>query len=238
MKDKSLVAICDVLGFGRRVKDIPFKEAVEYVEQIQDLQNKCITKMAVKDGGEIKYRDIVGGAYFSDTILYYCLEDNERAYRHLILAAVALLAMPILWPQFRFRIGISYGDFHHDTKKNIYVGASIVEAYELEKSQEWCGGALTRSAADKVKETDIGKYYLTEYLVPFKNDKRELYHAINWTVAKHQPIDQTNIFERSYGIPLIREQEKIELKLSNTEKFHFEECVQCRAYRNYLLKSK
>lgn len=136
-------------------------------------------------------------------------------------------------PEYRFRIGISYGDFYHDVAKNIYVGKALVEAHELERKQNWSGAALTKEVKDAIGDN----YYLTNYDVPIKENDEQISQThciINWTLAEHDVITELKGWlNRSDYLVSISEKkrQRIEQILQNTERFHYENCNQCRAVR-------
>jgi hypothetical protein len=140
---------------------------------------------------------------------------------------------------YRFRLGISYGEFCADAHNNVYAGKALVEAHELKRSQDWCGGTLTRTAEARIREVGVSQYYLVQYDVPFKFSSTESHLAVNWTLGKHDPVDkEVGWLERSYATPLTEGEKAAERKLINTEKFHLEKCVQCREYRKHLPKAQ
>jgi hypothetical protein len=242
MVEKAMVAVCDILGFRELVKRSTFEELVNrHIASILNVQ-KGIPKQetSTPPTHEQIFRDrLVGHAFFSDTVLLYSLSEDKYGYENLIDVTMYLIAYPILWPEYRFRVGISYGEFYRDAENNVYAGKALVEAYELEKSQDWCGGALTKKAESKIKEANVNPYNLVQYDVPFKFSNTESDLVVNWTLAKHDAIDKEfGWLARSYALPLTEQEKATERKLINTERFHFEKCVQCRAYRNYLAKAK
>jgi hypothetical protein len=239
MTNKAVVAVCDILGYGNLVKDTPLEEVINYhIENFRIVLASSIPRfesLSVAPTSDQVFRErLVGHVAFSDTVLIYSLADDLNGYKNVVDVVWGLLSRPILYPQLRFRIGVSYGDFYHNSEKNIYVGKALIEAYELEKRQEWCGGALTKPAEEK-----MGSYaLLTLYDVPVKLNKTESLLAINWTLAKHDVIDKADGWmprDYGYAIPSTEEEIEIERKLRNTERFHFEKCVQCKAHRNNFL---
>jgi len=228
MSTNAMVAVCDVLGFGDYIKHNSLDDAKIYLKSIQDLANKSPLTAYTPEGNVQLY---VGQVHFSDTVVFYSLEDHIRAFEHIIFTVLRILAIPLLHPDYRFRIGISYGEFFYDNREHIYVGKALVDAYNLEIKQEWCGAALSQAAFDKVAESFTAGYYLIEYNVPIKNDKRQSYNVINWTLGQHEPIADERFLERDYAIPSTEREKNIEIKLKNTEQFHSDVCVQCRQFR-------
>lgn len=237
LPSRAMVAVCDILGFSDLVRQRPLDEMIDYhITNYHNLIKASIpkaSKVYQPSSQEFTDQQLVGAANFSDTALIFSLADNKRSYDQVIYAAVSILAQPMLYPEYRFRIGISYGDFYHDAAKNIYVGKALVEAHELERKQNWSGGALTKEA----KEVIGDNYFLTDYNVLVKegNDQiSQIYCVINWTLANHDVITElTGWLNRSDYLVSISEKkrQRIEQILQNTERFHYEKCNQCRAVR-------
>jgi|SRR3972149_7375384 len=227
MPSNAMVAVCDVLGFGDYVKNHSLDDAITYIKLIQNLSIDSILKGYTPEGDVRKY---VGYVSFSDTIVLYSLEDNSISFDHLILTVFRILAASMFHPQYRFRIGISYGEFHFDNREQIYVGKALVDAHELERKQKWCGAALSQMAFEQVRR-EPREIYLMKYNVPLKNEKHEEYNVINWTLARHDVISAEHFIKRNYTSPLTEQEEKIEYKLKKTEQFHTDVCIQCRKFR-------
>jgi hypothetical protein len=227
LTNKAMVAVCDILGFSDLVRQRPLDEMINY--HIANYHN--LIKASIPSTS--KDQQLVGVAVFSDTVLIFSLADNKHSYDQVIYSAVSILAQPMLYPEYRFRIGISYGDFYHDAEKSIYVGKALVEAHELERKQNWSGGALTKEA----KEVIGDNHFLTECSVPIKGDDEEVYQThcvINWTLAEHDVITEQICWlnRNDYLVSLSeKKRQKIERMLQNTERFHNENCVQCGAVR-------
>ena len=162
MVEKAMVAVCDILGFRDLVKRSTFEELVNrHIVSILNLQ-KGIPKQETSippTHEQIFMKRLVGHAFFSDTVLLYSLSEDKYGYENLIDVTMYLIASTILWPEYRFRVGISYDEFYRDVKNNVYAGKALVEAYELENKQDWCGGALTRTAEAKITELNVNPYY-------------------------------------------------------------------------------
>lgn len=237
IKNRAMVGVCDILGFSDLVRQKPLDEIIDYhITNYHNLIKASIpkpSKVYQPSSREFVDQQLVGAAIFSDTVLIFSLLDNKRSYDQVIYAAASILAQPILHPEYRFRIGISYGDFYHDVAKNIYVGKALVEAHELERKQNWSGGALTKEAKAVIGDN----YFLTDCSVPIKGEDQQVYQhhcVINWTLAEHDVItEQTRWLNRSDYLVSISEKkrQRIERILQNTERFHDEHCVQCRAVR-------
>jgi hypothetical protein len=237
--NKAMVAVCDILGFGDLVITRPLQEVVYYhIKNYQAALASSIPQfpnVAIQPSDrEIITQGLVGYVAFSDTVVIYSLTDNYESYRNVINAVSRLLARHIKWPNLRFRIGIDYGDFYGDIEKNIYVGRALVEAHELEKRQNWCGAALTNTAAEKINRTSFNNNFLTRYDVPIKGTQTrqtESLMVIDWTKFPHKKVNREFSWlprEYGFGIPITEKQHDMERKLSNTEIFHLEKCDLCK----------
>jgi len=229
MINTSMVAVCDILGFGSLVKRMPYSDLKGHIFTIVNLLTAASIPPAQKHSNRFR----VAHSFFSDTVLMYSLSDDKHGYQDLLTIVTYLIATPILYPEYRFRAGISYGEFYHDPDNNVYAGKALVDAHELEEMQDWCGGALTKDAENEIIKTNVDRTYLTRYDVPMKNGNTESHLVINWTQADHKDIDQEyGWITRPDDLSLTDEEmKKVENKLINMERFHLDKCVKCKAYR-------
>ncbi|MBF0457560.1 MAG: hypothetical protein HQK99_06660 [Nitrospirae bacterium] len=225
----AMVAVADILGFSSLIEQEPLSKIVDYY--IENFHNHLYSSIPdylnlpeSPTHEQIVLKGLVGHAHFSDTVILYSLEDTSWGHRAVILAALRILAQQLNDPALRFRIGISYGEFYCDPKKNIYVGKALIEAHKLEKKQNWCGAALTEIADTKIIDND--RQLLVSYDVPIKNGKTETHTVINWTCGKHDKIDKDNewLFRKYIDYRDEAEAKAAEEKLHNTEQFHAEVC--------------
>jgi len=195
-----MVAMCDIMGFGALIGSHPLSRVVdEFVPRLFSLLENCITQETpvAKNPSISDLQNLgkIGIAWFSDTILLYGLDDTDESCRRLIETVGWLTARTLFEaPRTRIRSGISYGEFYEDKERNLFLGKSIVEANQVEKQQEWVGGALSKSAEERVRrmhnsdEWLASDWWLTEYSAPAKVSKHpQLLSnlAINWPLALH-----------------------------------------------------
>ena len=87
------------------------------------------------------------------------------------------------------RGGISFGEAYIDEEESVFVGKPIVEAYQLEKRQQWAGVALTEKAVERIPERVrlgvFGDWWVVPYDVPLKEDNTLQPLAVNWTWGGH-----------------------------------------------------
>ena len=237
-----MVAVCDILGYSNLVKSCSLEALRDFHQKNIDI----IMKSSIPDFGsnaetshknETSNRDSVGHTVFSDTIILFSLSDDLYGYRNVLNAVYRLISKPMFTPIYRYRVGISYGEFYHNSKNRTYIGKAIVEANDLEKIQQWSGASLTEAAAKKFEgiypESDI----IANYAVPIKTTSKtshKNFHVVNWTKASHEPkpAKQGWMYREENKVKVEKYSSKeVEQKILNTEKFHTDTCVRCKDVR-------
>ncbi len=247
MKKKSLVAVCDILGFKNLIMNNNVEDVANH--SIKFLKRSLQHSLTHEDYfaeelsmPELKAQSKIGFAIFSDTILLYTREDTDEDCRILLETCGWLLFENIFNISTRLRIGISYGETFINEDEDIYIGKAIVEAHELEKKQEWAGGALTEKAENRIPDfvkTEflyrdniingrIWNWWLIYYNVPLKNNRTTKLLSIDWTRGIHS----YNKFEWSKNHPEPSEEEELQkrdivIKWRNTKKYHEDVCRDC-----------
>jgi len=239
---KAMVAVCDILGYSDLVMSHSLVELIKFHQK--NINN--IMRSAIQNFGEdtdspspteVFKQNLVGHTVFSDTIILFSLSDDRDGYRNVLNAVYRLISLPMFTPIYRYRVGISYGDFYHDSSNDVYIGKALVEANNLEKIQQWSGAALTEAAAMKFEGNYPESSMLVDYTVPVKassQNSTKKCSVINWTSASHEAITEKKGW-------MYREENKLQVtaykdaavenKILNTEQFHVEHCVQCQAAR-------
>jgi hypothetical protein len=113
------------------------------------------------------------------------------------------------------------------------VGSSIIDAYRLQEAQQWSGGALAKSAVERlpaaVRTGRYADWWVTPYDVPLKAGKVLQTLAVNWSEGIHSPTwtfrwsadraePNNSDFEENPGV--------VE-KFRNTLAFHAATCQTC-----------
>ena len=233
-----MVAVCDILGSSNLVKSSSLMELKDF-----HLKNiNIILKSTIPHFGEIIesprpeevfQNGLVGYTIFSDTIIFYSLSDDRDGYRNVLNAVYRLIAMPMFTPIYKYRVGISYGEFYHNQKENIYIGKALVDANDLEKVQQWSGAALTEEAGNKFKDNYPENSMLVNYDVPVKLSSENTHKkcsVVNWTLANHDVIRENQSWmyrEENNSKVHSCSNKDVEQKILNTEKFHSDICMQC-----------
>jgi len=241
--EKRMVAVCDILGFESIILSKPLEYVVETI--LHYFQKVLYFSLHHEKTEELpSYRELleqhkVGITMFSDTAIIYSLSDKENDCRRVLETVMWLIFFSIYHQHSRIRAGISFGEFYANEDMNFYTGKALIEAYELEKQQEWSGGALTKSAADIIPEyhriNETFDWYVTQYKVPLKKDKTELLYAIDWTRGIHPYLPMQ--WSENSEFPSEEEERKqpdVIRKWKNTKKFHEEQCKHCFKIRHLL----
>lgn len=240
MSENHMVAVCDILGYSNLVREHSLQELVNYhLGNIVNVVKSSIPTRKENTSAptqvELMETGSVGHVSFSDTVIIYSLADDRDGRKNVLDAVYRLLCIPMNTPYYRYRMGIAYGEMYVDLNRDIYIGKALVEAHDLEVLQEWSGASLTDSAANMFKDYFPENSMLVDYDVPIKGNTTKRLSVVNWTLANHEIVtDQENWMWRAekgqrvtrYKIP------EIEQKIQNTEKFHFDMCVQCNARKS------
>lgn len=238
MTEKRLVAVCDILGFKKMVLSQDVQQLLD-----GDLSLfRCLVAFSVEQGEvpdlppalkALREQHRVGFAWFSDTVVIYARSDDDRSCNN-VLETVGWLLFNTMWTQTRLRVGIAYGEFFADIINEIYVGRALVEAYELEQAQEWCGAALSESAAQRIAtRNDYGELceWVCEYQVPIKQEAKGKVScsnlAVDWTQGIHLGLELK--WSPTADEPSEEERQgAVYSKWKNTRQFHEEVCATCR----------
>ena len=153
MTTKAMVAVCDILGYSNLVTSSSLSELKDFHhDNINNIMKSAIHHLGEEAGSptpkEVFQENLVGHTVFSDTIILFSLSDDRDGYRNVLNAVYRLISRPMFTPIYKYRVGISYGEFYHNSKNKLYIGKALVEANDLEKIQQWSGAALTPIFSD------------------------------------------------------------------------------------------
>ncbi len=235
---RSTVAVCDILGFKRLVMTRPLDQLLErQLSFFRRLLSYSIKHENVPDLPpnliDLRAQNRVGFAMFSDTILIYSKDDDDISCRN-VIETVAWIILTNMSTELKIRAGIAYGEFFADPENELYYGPALVEAYELEKAQEWAGGSLTIGAAKRIPPiTSTGErfqWYICNYPVPLKPDSGIMPSgiAVDWTQYIHNSMPFVWSEKNREPTEEDKSNHPSEYnKFKNTKKFHEDVCVQC-----------
>ena len=240
MKKNYMIAVCDILGFTNLVQEnnldtviqthlATLRKSLHHSIHQGEFPSEAPSLQSLQD------QKALGLAWFSDTILIYTQEDTDHNIMSLLSCLSWLLFETIYTVGTRLRCGVSYGEAFIDADNSIYVGKPLIEAYRLEETQLWSGGALTSQAIQRLPEdARTGDYYidwpLVPYEIPLKDNKTLRTYAIDWTIGIHRGFEL--FWSRTHDVPPREEWESrpdICTKWQNTKLFHDNVCKSCRS---------
>jgi hypothetical protein len=220
MNDRRLVLFVDILGFKALVRSVPLPELVERFNGVFASEWSASARLSIRRG--IKRRESATAAaenarsretltaiakdtgfsthVMSDSLVIYSAPttlpsaEGRRQLANLVVFA-RVLALRLFEKALFARGAIVYGDFHADESESLYLGAALVDAYELSNAQEWIGIVLSDSVSKAMDElvTVAGQqtpservvrpgWDLCRYEVPLKSGPREAW-VVNWVSA-------------------------------------------------------
>lgn len=174
----SFVALFDVLGFEKRLETTPLATVAEGYQRLRALKLRA-RSVPIMSSATVRMES-VGTTIFSDTILLWC-DDDSNAVQSLLTACAVLVASAIeeRWP---LRGGIAYGDCVLNRETRTFVGQPIVQAYQVEQSQEWLGAAIHETALNHKRLGTLIQCTedVIKYAIPVKPKAPALDYAIHW----------------------------------------------------------
>lgn len=218
------VAVLDVLGFKARIDNTPLAYLVPQYLQLLDLKRWSATIPVVTPGGTSYLRTPT--TVFSDTIVLWG-NDNKDALDTFLTAASVLMAQAIDsgWP---LRGGIAYGEAVMSTRKRMFVGRAIVDAYLMEQCQQWVGVALhpTCLAHPTLSEWLTRHDEVIRYPVPTgrKRGRLKSEYAVHWGPRSHR--GRTSLEDLKSGT----QDRKSQRKYSSALRYLERKCRNCRAW--------
>jgi hypothetical protein len=189
MRDHYLIAVCDILGFSKLVEsqslDSVINDGVGWFRKA--LRHSILGGPFPTEPPptqDLETNAHVSVVWFSDTIVLFTKHDTDEAVGELLQAVASLLFETILEGVTKVRAGLAYGEAFMDSSNSIYVGQPIIEAYRLEKMQQWAGAALAPSACARLatcgREGEIARWWVTQWDVPLKAGASMKTLAVNW----------------------------------------------------------
>ena len=217
------VGMCDVLGFSDLVES---QELVDVYFRYWKLLESARIHMKTYStpqisGGSVSMKD--NYAIFSDTLLLWS-DDLSPPYDGAELVIVsnffslcASLIQTSILLDLPLRVGVAYGEVFIDAARSVFLGKPIVNAYKIEESQKWIGGACHSSCTDGpcfdrviYPWTDV-----LEYPVPYEGEEGPIRYAINWPSGSLEKIrEKLQLASANHSHTKV-----VELKYSNSIQF-------------------
>ena len=201
------IALFDILGFKNAILDLNLDELKNIMgDEFSQTLDVCVTynpgsKGLSEFGTWEKYVEAgeQKSSYirFSDTILLYTDEDNDKFF-HLLLSCSRLLAFMLL-KGLPARGAITKGEVFVDENNSLVIGEGLIRAYELEKIQQWSGAIIDPDRIE-IPHRIYDEYWISDeysentkfwgvvaktkmlykYPVPLKNGGRHKYWSLGW----------------------------------------------------------
>jgi len=173
-QSSTVVALFDLLGFSNRVMNnglpgilVAYNSLIDIVKKHQaGAMLNC--GIPVGDGGCAAAFGIfdINHAYFSDTIVLWCSYNTFcfPPFCHIcnvFICEVLESGMPL-------RGGVAVGEAHMDRPSGTYIGKALVEAAEVEKSQDWIGVSFGPSFA----AAPYNEFFMAESVLVYRRHRK------------------------------------------------------------------
>jgi hypothetical protein len=156
------IAYFDLLGFRKRVEQ-------DQLSLVLPEYHEALTALRREARRDIRMR------WFSDTFLFYVLDNSRESFREMDEACRSFFHRMIL-KRIPLRGSLTVGNLYVESD-DVLIGPALIEAYDYAEHQDWLGFVLTPNARDKLRshvhngETDYDVlccHYYREYDVPVK----------------------------------------------------------------------
>jgi len=173
-KVEGFVALFDILGFQSMVENDELEKVVLTYERFQD---SVPVEMANAFTGD----NLLRARNYSDTILIYTTEINDRSFKILLLSLNHLFLMAAA-QGVPIRGAVTVGDFYASDDGEI--GKPIIDAYKNEKKQDWIGCWIAEECINRLSSEVIeeltAQHQIVRYPIPFKEGQVKELYAFNW----------------------------------------------------------
>lgn len=159
-RKRGYVALFDVLGFSDRVSRDALHGLDAYVDTVVNLASPDTH---------------LGTILFSDTVVLYSFDDNDRMFYEIICVSSGLLHN-LIAVNVPVRGAIAHGDFvrseherHHGT---VIAGRPIIDAYHYESRLQWIGVMLTPSLLERRPDVSVDECSFEKGVGPLDDGAR------------------------------------------------------------------
>ena len=133
----SWIVYFDILGFSSWVQDNPCFVLEQYEAALQ--------------ASTVSDTVMVDKIHFSDTFLFYSIDNSPQAYSWLQCIAKNFM-LRCIYKKIPLRGAIAHGEFYVDKSKGVYFGKALIDAYKEAESQDWVGLIIEKSAEKKITQ--------------------------------------------------------------------------------------
>lgn len=225
------ILVCDILGFKNLVSQNELMKIIELMMNVIDtlfgMSQKDIGKQYFKGNEELyeKLKDHypeslkLEASVVSDTIIIYPSEEfSEKNIAQevslMIMSIISMLFFRYMLKELNLLIrgALTYGEYGVIDDPKVVIGKGLIEAYELEKCQDWGGIIPSPILCSMLKKSSALNILFVNYApVPIKASSMEDFSAAyeKFGVAPHV-LNWTRITEKIDWKPLFENAEKIE----------------------------
>jgi hypothetical protein len=184
-EDERYVAHLDILGMSAIVER-NFELAWKNLSALVEVRDRVLSyELEFTDlGGRLPASDYVQMVTFSDTIVLYTEDGAQHSYLAL-LVLINEIFHKALCSCIPIRAGIAFGKFYVNTKKSMFAGPALIEAYRVGEEAQWLGIALAdslRASQHRLMFAKQGKSLFADWDVPIKAGVKNR-KVLNWPFA-------------------------------------------------------
>lgn len=215
MITKRTVGFFDVLGFKALIKKTPLNEISKKYENLTDAtaafnrahDYKVDVPRLFSDhpiGKQWCYRYL-----FSDSIILISNDASGHSCLKLLVYGWRLMQF-FLSAKIPLRGGISFGEIFLNLEKNIILGKTLIDAYDLQEKQDWIGASIEKSVEKaypnlfkiiKNPKNVLNPLFFL-YDVPFKTGETQKMHTLNWRLNLVVEKGIRSLFSKSEDITI------------------------------------
>jgi hypothetical protein len=180
---ESFVALFDILGFSEVVKNRELTRVTATYRRMRREFNSIL----MATGTLLSDRRAISFKSFSDSFVIYTFDTKTNTQDPFLLLMIgcASLFVAANREKLRLRGAVTFGEIY--ASKDVVIGKPIVEAFQLEKEQDWIGCCISEECCGKILP-QIEKYshdlnIIIEYEVPLKKGPVKKTYAFNWVKA-------------------------------------------------------
>ncbi len=169
-----VVALFDLLGFSNRVMRDGLPGLLVAYDALIDIVKKHQAGAMLNCGIPVGNGTCAAGfgvfdiehAYFSDTIVLWCSYNTFcfPPFCHICNVFIC----EVLESGLPLRGGIAVGEAHMDKTTGTYIGKALVEAAEVEKSQDWIGASFGPSFA----VAPYNEFFMAESVLVYRRHRK------------------------------------------------------------------
>jgi hypothetical protein len=242
--DNTIVAFLDILGFKNLVYNSEHSKLIKVYQNLllPIVQiSSSLGKVKVIENGAVAdtSKAVVNSIVVSDNIILWTPDASKISFDN-IVSVVLILLVSSIYTGIPLRGSISMGPLSMISETNkidnklfwnisAVFGKSLVDAYNLEKDQQWSGCIIDKRLYNDNKDPELERFeYLKKsdkvmiYNVPFKCKGKYIeisHYAIDWPRGNEPPPTE-NMVRNAFSLHNKSiEDEDVKIKIENTIKF-------------------